>query len=446
MDAFSTSVHEELERLEQDDTANVSPWLRSLQRKAAGRIKAQGLPTTAEEAWKYTNLASLAKTGFTLSEECHRASVSADAFNRIPLAADCTMRVVFVNGGFRSDLSTLATLPPGLGVENIRAALNTENENVNAALGRASESSPIFTDLNTALLHDGIIVDIGAEVSVDAPLHLVFIGTTGDSRLLRLPRIFIRGRRRSSINIIEEYVSSGQDHGLTNSVTEITVDEGATVHHHRLQVESTDASHIGRLSVEIGDNGTFVSDSIVFGADLTRVDVEIALIKRGARCRLNGLFVAGDHQHIDHHTLIDHIAGDTHSEELYRGILDDRSRGVFNGRVIVRKDAQKISAKQTSNNLLLSRQAEIDTKPELEIYADDVTCAHGATVGELDDAALFYLRSRGVGEKEARALLTYAFAQKVVENIPLEGVRTWVENRFLGHRDYSQLGTALESR
>ena len=443
MDAFSASLHHELERLQQGDAATSSPPLRSLQQEAANRVATHGLPTTKQEAWKYTNLASLSKSGFALAEERDRASLSAGAFGRIELAADCAARVVFVNGGFRSDLSELDSLPSGLEVKSIRAALNAESDDVTAALGRALNSEAIFTDLNTAFLHDGVIVEIGEDIAVDDPLHLIFVGMTGESRLLRLPRVIIHGSRNSYIQIIEEYVSAAQDLGLTNGVTEITLDEGATVHHHRLQVESLDASHIGRLAVEIGAQSTFISDSIVFGADLTRVDVDVALTKQGARCRLNGLFVAGGHQHIDHHTVIDHSVGDTHSEELYRGILDDRSRGVFNGKVIVRKDAQRISAQQTSNNLLLSRGAEIDTKPELEIYADDVACAHGATVGELDSAALFYLKSRGISAHDARALLTYAFAQKVVEKIPLEGVRTWVENRFIGHRGYSELGAAL---
>ncbi len=445
MDAFSASLHQELERFKQGDMATALPWLRSLQREAVDRVAAQGLPVTTQEAWKYTNLASLSKTGFSLAEEHDRTSMSANAFGRIQLAADCTARIVFVNGGYRPALSKLGSLPPGLAVESIRAALGAGNDEVTAALGRAADKERIFTDLNTAFLHDGVVIEIGENLSVDEPLHLIFVGTTEESRLLRLPRVIVRGRRNSAIHIIEEYVSGAHDLGLTNGVTEITLDEGATIHHHRLQAESLDASHVGRLAVRIGANSTFVSDSIVFGADLTRVDVDVALIERGARCRLNGLFVAGGHQHIDHHTLIDHEVADTHSEELYRGILDDRGRGVFNGKVIVRKDAQHISAQQTSNNLLLSAQAEIDTKPELEIYADDVSCAHGATVGELDSAALFYLRSRGMNEQDARALLTYAFAQKVVENIPLEGVRTWVENRFVGHRDYSELGAALEA-
>lgn len=443
MDAFSAALHHEFERLEQDVSADSSTPLGSLQRDAANRVVEQGLPTTKQEAWKYTNLAPLSKSGFALAQESDRGGLSAEAFERIELSASCAARVVFVNGGFRPDLSELDSLPSGLEFKSIRSALDAGSDDVMATLGRELNSPAVFTDLNTAFLHDGIVVEIGEGVTIDAPLHLVFVGMTGESRLLRLPRVIIRGGRNSAIHIIEEYVSAAQDLGLTNGVTEITLEEGATVYHHRLQAESLEASHIGRIAVESGANSTFVSDSIVFGADLTRVDVDVALIEQGARCRLNGLFVACGHQHIDHHTVFDHRVGDTHSEELYRGILDDRGRGVFNGKVIVRKDAQRISAQQTSNNLLLSRQAEIDTKPELEIYADDVACAHGATVGELDSAALFYMKSRGISEQDARALLTYAFAQKVVENIPLAGVRAWVENRFIGHRGYSELGASL---
>jgi len=197
------------------------------------------------------------------------------------------------------------------------------------------------------------------------------------------------------------------------------------------------------VSAQLGAGSELYTDSVVFGGALTRVDIEVTLAARGARTRLNGLFAATGSQHMDHHTVIDHAVGDTHSEELYRGILDGRSRGVFNGKVIVRSKAQRITSRQASNNLLLSRQAEIDTKPEFEIYADDVSCAHGATVGQLDPAALFYLRSRGIAEAEARALLTYAFAEQVVDAIPLQSLRQAIEERFIGKRALSELTASL---
>ncbi len=245
--------------------------------------------------------------------------------------------------------------------------------------------------------------------------------------------------------MVEEYLSVPGDCGLTNVVTNIEIGAGGVLFHHRLQRESDSSAHIGRVSARVGANATLHSDSVAFGGDLTRIDIDVALHARGARCQLNGLFAGRGSQHIDHHTTIDHQVGDTHSEELYRGILDERARGVFNGKVIVRRDAQQISARQASNNLLLSRQAEIDTKPELEIYADDVTCAHGATVGELDREALFYLRSRGIGETQARALLTFAFAEKVIAAIPLASLRRAIELRFIGHHDMSEMLDGIQS-
>ena len=253
------------------------------------------------------------------------------------------------------------------------------------------------------------------------------------------PRIILNVGNNSRVHVVEEFRSLSDAPNLTNAVTQIHVGRGAHAYHHRVQGEAADSFHVGRLVIESSADSSVRSDSIVFGGGLTRVDIDVKLLEPGAACKLNGLFVGGGEQHIDHHTCIDHVVGQTTSEESYRGILDERSRGVFNGKVIVREDAQRISARQSSDNLLLSRGAEIDTKPELEIYADDVACAHGATVGQLDSSATFYLQSRGVPEREARRLLTYAFAQKLVEDIPVTGIREWIEHRFIGHNEYSQL-------
>ena len=441
MDLFSGSFDQALLRLENSGGDDMPPWLRPVQQDAARRFMAQGLPTIRHEDWKYTNLVPLSKRSFHVTAYDDRETLSADAYRKIRLSARCKYRAVVVNGGFRPDLSNLESLAPGLQVYSIRAASAAGRGDEANTLERSQVRDSALTDLNTAFLHDALIVKLDEDVSVPDPLHLIFIGSGGAYHFLRLPRVIIQAHRNCSIRIIEEYVSEGHDQGLTNAVTEIALHEGATVHHHRLQVESTDAAHIGRIYATAAGNSRFLSDSVSFGGSLARIDVDVALAGQGASCRLNGLFVAGGEQHVDHHTRIDHVVGNTHSDELYRGIIDERGRGVFNGKVIVRKNAQQISARQTSNNLLLSRHAEIDTKPQLEIYADDVTCAHGATVGELDTDALFYLRSRGMSEEGARALLIYAFAERVVEDIPVEGIRRWIENRFIhggGYRDFME--------
>ncbi len=412
-------------------------WLAAQRRAARDGLTARGLPTVAEEAWKYTSLKPLAGIPMRLAGAADAAALQAPVLDGLDLAGGGGPRLVIVNGHLRADLSTLDALPTGISVRAMR-----DGELPASALA-AGEDAP-FTALNLAALTDGIVIDIAPGHDVAEPLSLVFVAA-GDDALLRAPRVLLRAGRDARARIIEEYVACGDDHGLTNVVTDIDLAAGAVLEHHRVQNEAPTGAHVGRILATVGANADFHSDSIAFGGALARVDIDVRLAERGARCRLNGLFAVAGTQHVDHHTTIDHAVGDTHSEELYRGILDGRSRGVFNGKVIVRRDAQQISARQASNNLLLSRQAEIDTKPELEIYADDVTCAHGATVGELDAAALFYLRSRGVSESAARALLTYAFAERVIHAIPLQRLRRALELRFIGHGEMSALRDQLET-
>jgi Fe-S cluster assembly protein SufD len=420
-------------------------WLARLRRDAARRYTTLGLPTVRDEQWKYTDVTPLAAAPLRPATAADAAALAGPAFDALPLATASPWRAVLVNGGFRADLSRLADLPPGTTVTSLGAVLDTRTDRLATTLEAALATGDAFTALNTALLGDGCLIEIADDVVAEEPLHLVFVGHGPATGILRGPRVIVHAGRHSRVRLIEEYVSvsADEDAGLTNALSEVVLAAGARVDHHRLQTEGARAAHIGRLAVTAAADSRFESDSVVFGGSLTRIDITVALAGRGASCRLNGLFVGGDHQHVDHHTRIDHQVGDTHSTELYRGILDGRSRGVFNGKVVVHPDAQQITALQTSNNLLLSRHAEIDTKPELEIYADDVRCTHGATVGELDAAALFYLRSGVLPEDDARALLTYAFAQEVAAGIPLGGVRRWIEERFLGHGRHGELIAAL---
>ena len=442
MSSLAMVVGAALATLDQTPRTERGARLTTLRRAAAARVHDQGLPTIALEDWKYTHLGGLEQSTMRRATSTDGASVSSADLRALELSTTSALRVVLVNACFRSDLSSLDGLPSGVRVHSIAALLANDPERLASLLEANVEAGSTFQALNTALLGDGVLIEIDADVRLREPLHLVMLGAGND--LLRGPRLLVRAERNSELRLIEEYLSLDTASGLTNSVCEVSLGSGATLHHHRLANESLHSAHIGRVAVSVSEHGNYVSDSLAFGGRLTRVDIDVALIGRGARCRLYGLFVADGQQLVDHHTRVDHRVGDTHSSELYRGILDGRSRGVFNGKVVVARDAQQITAQQTSNNLLLSRQAEVDTKPELEIYADDVSCTHGATVGELDSAALFYLRSRGMSAAVARALLTYAFAQKIVDEIPLPGVRRWIETRFLGHTDYSQLLSALE--
>jgi Fe-S cluster assembly protein SufD len=433
MNAFDDAVAQALAGL------TGGPGLAAVRRDAARRFKATGTPHVRLEDWKYTNLSPLLRAELRTAEAASAGGLAPADMDALPLAAAGRWRAVLVNGVLRPELSRLADLPGGVTVRTLRAA--PSEIDWPALLDDPNGTS--LRDLNTALLVDALLIEIAAEVELGEVLQIVSVTHDHPVSLLQCPRLLVRLGPHSRLRLLEEHVSHGVDTGLANVVTEVRLAQGAALEHHRLQNAATSAAHLGRIEVEVGADAAYGSDSVVFGGSLTRVDIDVALAARGARCRLHGLFVGTGDQHIDHHTRVDHRVGDTHSEELYRGILDQRSRGVFNGKVVVRRDAQRISARQTSNNLLLSREAEIDTKPELEIHCDDVACTHGATVGDLDPAALFYLRSRGVPEARARALLTYAFARAAIAHIPLLSLREAIERRFLDDTSYSLLGEAL---
>lgn len=411
------------------------PWLAALNERGAHHFAAGGLPHTRLEDWKYTSLADL-PAPLRAAGAADAARLDAAAVADLPLAADTALRVVLVNGVVRADLSSLDALPTGLAVRPLATLAEAP-----ALLDGPAAAVPLSA-LNAALLADGLLVEVAADADPGLPLHIVVVADDADGALLTSPRIAIRVGPHGRLRVIEEYLGHAASGGVVNTLCEVVLDAGAQLHHHRLQGQPAASHHLGRIDVEVGRDAGYHSDVVSFGAALGRLDLDVVLAGGGARCVLNGLFVADGSQHVDHHTRVEHRVGDTHSEETYRGILDGASRGVFNGKVIVARDAQHITARQASHNLLLSREAEIDTKPELEIYADDVSCAHGATVGELDAAALFYLRSRGIPAAAARALLTYAFARAAIEHVPLDSLRGLVERRFLGHTDY---GEFLES-
>jgi Fe-S cluster assembly protein SufD len=407
-------------------------WLAGARRAALAQFAAAGLPTPALEDWKYTDVSPLARRALVPAT---RADAERPGPDELVGNVWGGTRLVVIDGHLRADLSDVERLPAGVRVSALAAHEAATTIRFDASHGG-------FAALNLALFGDGLLIDVAADCPNDALLNLVFMSTAGDG-LLRTPRLHIRLAPHARVRIAEEYVGVGG--GLTNTVCECMIGAGAELIHYRVQNEAATASHIGQLMVEVGRDATYRADVLAFGAALSRVGIDIALVAPGARCALQGLFMATGDQHFDHHTRIDHAVGNTHSEERFRGILDERSRGVFNGKVVVARDAQGISARQTSNNLLLSRGAEIDTKPELEIYADDVQCSHGATVGELDRDALFYLRSRGIEQAQARAILTYAFAQEIIAGIPLAALRDWVEQHLLGARELADLARAMRT-
>ncbi|MGD9258394.1 MAG: Fe-S cluster assembly protein SufD, partial [Gammaproteobacteria bacterium] len=296
-----------------------------------------------------------------------------------------------------------------------------------------------FAALNQAFLEDGVVITVAPGKTIAKPLYLLFISCPGGDPIAAQPRIVVDAGAQSHLCLVEHYTGIDEPDNLTNAVTEIRGGAGSRVEHYRLQEEPAQAFHIGGLHARLQRDASLDSHNIQVGAALARLDIGVSLEEPGAELRLNGLYTVDGKRHVDNHTRVDHLAPETRSDELYRGIVDDRGRAVFNGKAVVHKDAQRIDAHQSNKNLLLSQQAEVDTKPELEIYADDVKCSHGATVGQLDKNALFYLLSRGIGEEVARKLLTYAFAEVVAARMPLEVVRRRLEKRIAGTLPESDL-------
>lgn len=378
-----------------------------LKRSARERFAALGFPTRKHEDWKYTNVAHIARTPFEPGSGRLTPPPNAD-----PLPGLDCFRVVFVNGRHRPDLSSSV----GIDIRDLQSAPD------HLARYAAFVNQP-FVALNTASFEDGVFIQIPEGQILPKPVHMVFVSV--GQRTMSNPRTLVVAGAHAEAHILESYVGEGEY--FTNAVTELALGESAVINHYKLQCESAAASHIATVQAYQERSSVFTSHSISLGGALVRNDINSTLNGVGCECTLNGLYIASGEQHIDNHTALDHARPHCASREYYRGILSGRATGVFNGKIIVRKDAQKTDAIQSNKNLLLSEEASINTKPQLEIYADDVRCTHGATVGQLDAEAMFYLRSRGIPAGEARRLLITAFASDVLDHVRVESLRTEIE-------------------
>ena len=400
-------------------------WIDAVRRDAQRQLATHGLPTTRIEDWKYTSIKPIAKREFARPSAAD-ATADAAAIDAQRIPGLQTHRLVFVNGHFAAALSDRGD-DAGLRIRSLAAALAEEPDSLRDRLAACAPSDfSGFTAMNTAFAEDGALIEIAADTRVENPLELVFVSVAREQPLAVHPRVIVSAGRHAEATVIEHYVGLDEADNLTNSVTELTLDEGARVIHHRLQRESRKGFHVGSVHVRQAGASRYESHNLQMGAQLSRTDINTDLDGEGAETLFNGLYMLNGRQHSDTHTRINHNQPHTTSEESYRGILDQHARGVFNGRVYVAPHAQQIAAYQANDNLLLSGKAEIDTKPELEIYADDVVCSHGATVGQLDRQALFYLRSRGVEEEAARGLLLYAFAEVAIGRMRLEPLQDWL--------------------
>ena len=400
---------EDFEQLEKTSRGEPS-WLRKMRRDAIERFADVGFPTTHDEDWRFTNVAPIARTRFAIAP---RASVPSPEVFRDTDA----IRLVFVNGRLASKATD-----SGIVAGSLRESLGNSRVAEHFSDGRVTP----FAALNTAFFGDGAFIEIPKGVILTRPLHLVFVSSPDHAPTVSHPRNLLVIGGEAQATIIESYVGFGDEPYFTNAVTEIVVGERAVVDHYKFQDERPQAFHIAVLDTRQERGSTLTTSSLSFGGALVRNEIT-AVLSEGVECTLNGLYLAGGRQHVDHHTIIDHAQPHAASREFYKGILDGRSTAVFNGRILVRKDAQKTDAKQTNKNLVLSEEATIHTKPELKIFADDVRCTHGATVGQLDAEALFYLRSRGIEEAQAREMLTVAFARDMLDRVKVEGLRARLE-------------------
>jgi Fe-S cluster assembly protein SufD len=413
--------------LERYRTAFDARWsgddpLIALRRTALEQFLSVGFPTQRQENWKYTNLRRLEARAFNLAEP---TALDAKQPEWLPHTGT---RIVFVNGHWMPTLSSQHAQPPGVTILTLNQWLQREPAEVAAYFrdhGQVDGST--LEQLNLAFFEDGVVVNLADNALLEEPLYIVHHWTSAAAQRMSHPRVIIRAGRNSRGTIIEHYLGANEAEYFTNAVTRIDVAAGGAIRHFRVQQESTRAFHIAHVQAKLANDSRYSIHDIALGASLGRSDITTLLEGRGAHAALFGLFTPMGAQHLDAHTRIDHVAPNTTSEEDYRGIAGGRGRGIFNGKIIVRPDAQKIDSR---HNLLLSPQAEIDTKPELEIYANDVKCSHGATTGQLDTTALFYLRSRGLSESEARALLIRAFAESILLNIDVAPLRTALEKQI----------------
>ena len=403
--------------LTSDHEKDTPAWLLDLRENAFARFSKVGFPNSRDEDWRFTNLSAFVRIPFRLAQkrEVGITRTDLDAW-RLP---DAAAQIVFVDGHFKPDLSSLDALPKGVEIEGLNRAIASGNQVVSDHLGRYLdiERDP-FCALNTSFAHDGAFVHLRKGVVVDSPIHLLFISTSSDDPEMTHPRNLIVVEEAAQASIVEEYISWGRETPtFSNAATELVAGENANVVHTLIEREHLQTYNFSTLRIQQARSANVASHSLLLGGALVRNNVHPVLAGEGAECLINGLFVGSGKQLLDNYMLVEHASPHCASRQFYNGILDDHSHGVFHGRIIVHKDAQKTDAKQTNRNLLLSDDAQIDTKPQLEIYADDVKCTHGATIGQIEESALFYLRSRGISEADARRILVQAFAGECLDRI-----------------------------
>jgi len=407
-------------------------WLDDLRARGAARFAALGIPTVRDEEWRFTNVSAIGAVDFSPAGQ-----ISGTADRLVGFAyTDAPVRLVIVNGRFDTTLSRTKGLPQGVHAGSLAQAMTEDADVVQRYFGQLADfTNRSFTALNTAFVQDGAFVHIADGAFVDVPIHLVFVSGADGSTVMAHPRTLVVTGANSQARIVESYIGAKGEVYFTNAVSEIFVGENASVDHYRVQEESVDAFHVASLHAHTSRSSRFSSHAFALGGRLVRNDIFAILDGEGGDCTLNGLYLADRQRLVDNHTTIDHAKPHCGSHEVYKGILGGTSRAVFNGKIIVRQDAQKTDAKQTNRALLLTDGATINTKPQLEIFADDVKCTHGAAIGQLDEDAIFYLRARGLTYPESRDMLIHAFAGQILDGVQVEPLREALEAELFEQLD-----------
>ncbi len=408
-----------LETFEQFETQARQPaWIFPLRKAGLARFAELGFPTLQQEDWRFTNVAPIAKLPFRPVFQESRDGLTPEAIGELTFGRLAANRLVFVDGHYAADLSSPGSQAAGVVVGSLATALAGDSAVIQAHLAQhVMVGGNAFAALNAAFFQDGGFIYVPAGKHVELPVHLLFISTAKEAGATTHPRNLIIAEKASQVTVVESYVSLAEAAYFTNAATDLVLGDGAVVEHVKFQDESRNAFHIAAVQAYLAQKCNFISHSIATGARLSRNSIRTALAGEGVECVLNGLYLTRGDQLADHHMVVEHAQPHCNSHEYYNGILDGRSKGVFHGRILVQPAAQKTDAKQTNKNLLLSEDATVDTKPQLEIYADDVKCTHGATIGQLNEESIFYLRARGIGAETARRMLIHAFAGEIIERI-----------------------------
>jgi Fe-S cluster assembly protein SufD len=424
------AVLAEQERFAKGRGASAPAWLRELRARGAARFAALGFPTVRQEAWRFTNVTPIAETAFRLAEKTPTNAADLTSRVRIPNTA---ARIVILNGQFAPELSSLDKLPRGLVAGSLANAI-THNRAELAHLGQMPWEHEPFVALNTAFLEDGAFVAIANNAIIEHPIHIVVING-GAGKTMANPRTLIVAGTNSQARVAQTFLGAAGECHFTNVVTEIAAGENALLDVYTDQRETDTAFHVAAVHIHLQRNANVKSRAVTLGGRLVRNDIVGVLNGEGAHVALDGVYLVDGDRLVDNHTTIDHAVPHCTSHELYKGILDGKAKAVFNGRIIVREDAQKTDSKQTNRALLLSDEAVINSNPQLEIFADDVKCTHGAAIGQLDEEAMFYLRARGLTERDARYMLIHAYAGEVLAGITVDALRQQLERELFTQLD-----------